>query len=136
MSRYGINPTGKEAVVVGRSNIVGKPMALLLLARNATVTICHTRTKDLAEVTRRADILVAAAGRAQMIKGDMVKKGVIVIDVRDESPGYGQACRRCGFCNCSSQGSLYYPGSRWRRTDNQSHVDEEYSKCGTNDHLI
>ncbi|MGD0279304.1 MAG: bifunctional methylenetetrahydrofolate dehydrogenase/methenyltetrahydrofolate cyclohydrolase FolD [Smithella sp.] len=79
--RSGIELSGKEAVVVGRSNIVGKPMALMLLARNATVTICHTRTKDLAAVTRRADILVAAAGRAQMIKGDMVKDGVVVIDV-------------------------------------------------------
>ena len=79
--RSGIELSGKEAVVVGRSNIVGKPMALMLLARNATVTICHTRTKDLAAVTRRADILVAAAGRAQMIKEDMVKDGVVVIDV-------------------------------------------------------
>ena len=79
--RSGIELSGKEAVVVGRSNIVGKPMALMLLARNATVTICHTRTRDLAAVTRRADILVAAAGRAQMIKGDMVKEGVVVIDV-------------------------------------------------------
>jgi methylenetetrahydrofolate dehydrogenase (NADP+)/methenyltetrahydrofolate cyclohydrolase len=79
--RSGIELSGKEAVVVGRSNIVGKPMALMLLARNATVTICHTRTRDLAAVTRRADILVAAAGRAQMIKADMVKDGVVVIDV-------------------------------------------------------
>jgi len=79
--RSGIELSGKEAVVVGRSNIVGKPMALMLLAHNATVTICHTRTRDLASVTRRADILIAAAGRAQMIKGDMVKDGVIVIDV-------------------------------------------------------
>jgi methylenetetrahydrofolate dehydrogenase (NADP+) / methenyltetrahydrofolate cyclohydrolase len=79
--RYGIDLSGKDAVVVGRSNIVGKPMALMLLARNATVTICHTKTKDLAQVTSRADILVAAVGRAQMIKGDMVKDGVVVIDV-------------------------------------------------------
>jgi len=79
--RNGIELSGKEAVVVGRSNIVGKPMAFMLLARNATVTICHTKTKDLAAVTRGADILVAAAGRAQMIKGDMVKDGVVVIDV-------------------------------------------------------
>jgi methylenetetrahydrofolate dehydrogenase (NADP+)/methenyltetrahydrofolate cyclohydrolase len=81
LDRNGIELSGKEAVVVGRSNIVGKPMALMLLARNATVTICHTKTKDLAAVTRRADILVAAAGRAQMIKGDMVKDGVVIIDV-------------------------------------------------------
>lgn len=81
LDRSGIEISGKEAVVVGRSNIVGKPMALMLLARNATVTICHTKTKDLAAVTRRADILVAAAGRAALIKGDMVKDGVVVIDV-------------------------------------------------------
>ena len=72
---------GAEAVVVGRSNIVGKPMAMLLLQNNATVTICHSRTKNLAEVTRRADILVAAVGRPRMITGDMIKPGAVVIDV-------------------------------------------------------
>jgi methylenetetrahydrofolate dehydrogenase (NADP+)/methenyltetrahydrofolate cyclohydrolase len=81
INRTGIEFTGKEAVVVGRSNIVGKPMALLLLAQNATVTICHSRTKDLSDVTRRADILIAAVGKAEMIKADMVKKGAVVIDV-------------------------------------------------------
>ena len=81
IARTGIDPKGKEAVVVGRSNIVGKPMALLLLAQHATVTICHSRTKDLPAVTRRADILIAAVGKAHMIKADMVKDGVIVIDV-------------------------------------------------------
>ena len=72
---------GKECVVVGRSNIVGKPMAMLLLHANGTVTICHSRTKDLAEVTRRADILVVAIGKADFITGDMVKEGAVVIDV-------------------------------------------------------
>ena len=72
---------GAEAVVVGRSNLFGKPMAQLLLAANATVTICHSRTRDLAEVCRRADVLIAAAGRAQMIKADWVKPGATVIDV-------------------------------------------------------
>jgi methylenetetrahydrofolate dehydrogenase (NADP+)/methenyltetrahydrofolate cyclohydrolase len=81
IARTGIDPKGKEAVVVGRSNIVGKPMALLLLAQHATVTICHSRTKDLPAVTRRADILIAAVGKANMIKADMVKDGAIVIDV-------------------------------------------------------
>jgi methylenetetrahydrofolate dehydrogenase (NADP+)/methenyltetrahydrofolate cyclohydrolase len=79
--RIGIDLKGKEAVVVGRSNIVGKPIALLLLAQHATVTICHSRTKDLPSVTRRADILIAAVGKAHMIKADMVKDGAIVIDV-------------------------------------------------------
>ncbi|HXG31704.1 MAG TPA: bifunctional methylenetetrahydrofolate dehydrogenase/methenyltetrahydrofolate cyclohydrolase FolD [Thermodesulfobacteriota bacterium] len=78
---YGIGIEGKEAVVVGRSNIVGKPVSLLLLHRHATVTICHSRTRPLEEVTRRADILVAAIGRARLITRDMVKDGVVVIDV-------------------------------------------------------
>ena len=72
---------GKNAVVVGRSNIVGKPMALLLLAKNATVTVCHSKTQDLAGICRRADILVAAVGRQGFITGDMVKPGAVVIDV-------------------------------------------------------
>jgi methylenetetrahydrofolate dehydrogenase (NADP+)/methenyltetrahydrofolate cyclohydrolase len=72
---------GAEVVVVGRSNIVGKPMAMLLLAQSATVTICHSQTKDLALHTRRADVLVAAVGRAKMITGDMIKPGATVIDV-------------------------------------------------------
>jgi methylenetetrahydrofolate dehydrogenase (NADP+)/methenyltetrahydrofolate cyclohydrolase len=81
ISRTGISLPGKEAVVVGRSNIVGKPMALLLLAQHATVTICHSKTKDLAAVTSRADILIAAVGKPQMINADMDKKGAVVIDV-------------------------------------------------------
>ncbi len=81
LEHAGVDPSGKEAVVVGRSIIVGKPTALLLLQANATVTWCHTRTRDLAAHTRRADILVAAAGRAGLITGSMVKPGAAVIDV-------------------------------------------------------
>jgi len=77
----GIDLNGREAVVIGRSNIVGKPMAMLLLHENCTVTICHSRTKDLAAHTRRADILVAAVGKAHFVTADMVKPGAIVIDV-------------------------------------------------------
>lgn len=77
----GIEIAGKECVVVGRSNIVGKPQAMLLLAQNGTVTLCHSRTRDLAEVCRRADILVAAVGKAELIKGNMIKPGAVVIDV-------------------------------------------------------
>ncbi|MFA4905793.1 MAG: bifunctional methylenetetrahydrofolate dehydrogenase/methenyltetrahydrofolate cyclohydrolase FolD [Candidatus Margulisiibacteriota bacterium] len=77
----GVQIKGKEAVVVGRSNIVGKPTAMLLLNQHATVTICHSRTENLGEVTKRADILVAAIGRAGTIKADMIKRGAIVIDV-------------------------------------------------------
>lgn len=79
--RTGVDLSGKEAVVVGRSNIVGKPMAMLLLQQNCTVTICHSRTSDLAAHTQRADVLVAAVGRPRMITADMVKPGAIVIDV-------------------------------------------------------
>ncbi len=77
----GIDLKGKHAVVVGRSNIVGKPLSLLLLARHATVTICHSRTQDLGAVTRSADVLCVAVGKAKLIKGDMVKPGAVVIDV-------------------------------------------------------
>ena len=78
---YNVEISGKECVVIGRSNIVGKPMALLLLAENGTVTICHSRTKDLKEVTKRADILVVAIGKANFVTADMVKPGAVVIDV-------------------------------------------------------
>lgn len=92
LEEYGIDPAGKRAVVVGRSNIVGKPMALLLLRRNATVTVCHSRTPDLGRYCREADILVAAVGRRGLITADMVKDGAVVVDVamnRDES---GKLC--------------------------------------------
>ena len=79
--RTGVDLNGKEAVVVGRSNIVGKPMAMLLLQQNCTVTMCHSRTVDLAAHTRRADVLVAAVGKAKFITADMVKPGAVVIDV-------------------------------------------------------
>ena len=81
LERSGIEISGKECVVVGRSNIVGKPQAMLLLHANGTVTVCHSRTKDLSEVCKRADILVAAIGKADFFKGDMIKDGAVVIDV-------------------------------------------------------
>lgn len=81
LKAYRIPLEGQHAVVIGRSNIVGKPMAMLLLAQNATVTVCHSRTKNLAELTRQADILVAAVGKAGFVTADMVKPGAVVIDV-------------------------------------------------------
>lgn len=81
LSYYNISPEGKECVVIGRSNIVGKPMSMLLLHKNGTVTTCHSRTTNLKEVCRRADILVAAVGRANFVTADMVKEGAVVIDV-------------------------------------------------------
>jgi methylenetetrahydrofolate dehydrogenase (NADP+) / methenyltetrahydrofolate cyclohydrolase len=80
MRRYGVEFGGKDVVVIGRSPIVGKPMALLLMRENATVTVCHSRTKDLAGVCRQADILCVAVGRAEMVKGDWIKPGAVVID--------------------------------------------------------
>ena len=76
-----INPEGKTCVVIGRSNIVGKPMAMLLLHKNGTVTVCHSRTKNLKEICSKADILVAAVGKAKFVTADMVKEGAVVIDV-------------------------------------------------------
>ncbi|MGH7876653.1 MAG: bifunctional 5,10-methylenetetrahydrofolate dehydrogenase/5,10-methenyltetrahydrofolate cyclohydrolase [Candidatus Dormibacteraceae bacterium] len=81
LDAYGIEPSGRRAVVLGRSNIVGKPIALLLLRRNATVTVCHSKTADLADICREADILVAAIGKPGFVKPEMVKPGAVVIDV-------------------------------------------------------
>ena len=81
IAESGVEVEGKNCVVIGRSNIVGKPMSMLLLHKNGTVTICHSRTKNLAEITRNADILVAAVGRAHFVTADMVKPGAVVIDV-------------------------------------------------------
>ena len=89
---YNVDISGKECVVIGRSNIVGKPMALLLLAENGTVTVCHSRTKDLKEVTKRADILVVAIGRAKFVTADMVKPGAVVIDVGINRLDDGKLC--------------------------------------------
>lgn len=106
---YDIPVEGRECVVIGRSNIVGKPMAMLLLHENGTVTICHSRTKNLAEVCRRADILVAAVGKAKFVKADMVKDGAVVIDVgmnRDEN---GKLCGDVDFENVSGKCSYITP---------------------------
>lgn len=81
LEEYGIDPEGKEAVIVGRSNIVGKPVAHMFLDKNATVTVCHSRTKDIGEHTKKADILIAALGRPRFITSDMVKEGAVVVDV-------------------------------------------------------
>ncbi|NBS66624.1 MAG: bifunctional methylenetetrahydrofolate dehydrogenase/methenyltetrahydrofolate cyclohydrolase FolD [Betaproteobacteria bacterium] len=109
LEHVGTRLAGAEAVVVGRSNIVGKPQALLLLQADATVTICHSRSRDLATHTRRADVLIAAAGRARMITGDMVKPGAIVIDVgmnRDET---GKLCGDVDFDSVREVASAITP---------------------------
>ena len=105
----GIDVKGKECVVIGRSNIVGKPQAMLLLHSNATVTICHSKTVDLKEVTKRADVLVAAVGIAKFVKADMVKPGAVVIDVgmnRDEN---GKLCGDVDFDDVVNVASAITP---------------------------
>lgn len=97
LDRYGISPSGKNCVVIGRSNIVGKPMAMLLLHANGTVTICHSRTNDLAAITKNADILVAAVGKANFVTADMVKKGAVVIDVGMNRNADGKLCGDVAF---------------------------------------
>ena len=92
LRRYGIDPAGRECVVVGRSNIVGKPMAMLLLQAHGTVTICHTRTPDLASACRRADILVSAAGLPGLIRADMVRRRAVVVDVAINRGADGRLC--------------------------------------------
>lgn len=104
-----ISVEGKECVVVGRSNIVGKPMAMLLLHANGTVTICHSRTKNLAEVTKRADILVAAVGKAKFITADMVKEGAVVIDVGMNRNSEGKLCGDVDFDEVSKVASAITP---------------------------
>ena len=105
----GVSVSGKKCVVVGRSNIVGKPMAMLLLHENGTVTICHSRTKELAKECREADILVAAVGKAKLITADMVKEGAVVIDVgmnRDEN---GKLCGDVDFAEVEKKASYITP---------------------------
>jgi len=106
---YSVDISGKECVVIGRSNIVGKPMALLLLAENGTVTICHSRTKELKEVTRRADILVVAIGKANFVTADMVKDGAVVIDVGINRTEDGKLCGDVNFSEVEPKASKITP---------------------------
>lgn len=109
LEHEGVDPTGKECVVVGRSNIVGKPQAMLLLHANGTVTVCHSRTANLAEVTRRADILVVAIGKADFITGDMVKPGAVVIDVGMNRRADGKLTGDVDFATVEPVASLITP---------------------------
>ena len=109
LASAGIDPKGKRAVVIGRSNIVGLPVAKLLLDANATVSICHSRTANLAEETRRADILVAAVGRPKMITGDMVSEGVVVIDVGVNRDKEGKLCGDVDFDSVAPKASFITP---------------------------
>ena len=105
----GVEISGKKCVVIGRSNIVGKPMAMLLLHRSGTVTICHSRTQNLAEITRDADILVAAVGKANFVTGDMVKEGAVVIDVGMNRLENGKLCGDVNFAEVEPKASYITP---------------------------
>lgn len=106
---YNIEIEGKECVVIGRSNIVGKPMAMLLLQKNGTVTVCHSRTKNLKEVTSRADILVAAVGIPYFVTADMVKDGAVVIDVGMDRNKEGKLCGDVDFAEVEKKASYITP---------------------------
>ena len=106
---YGIELEGKNAVVVGRSNLVGKPLAQLLLDKNATVTICHSRTKNLGEITRQADIVCVAIGKAKFLKADMVKEGAVVVDVGMDRDENGKLCGDVDFENVAPKCSYITP---------------------------
>lgn len=109
LAYYNIDVSGKECVVIGRSNIVGKPMSMLLLHKNGTVTICHSKTKNLCEVTSKADILVAAVGKANFVTADMVKDGAVVIDVGMNRNSDGKLCGDVDFQAVSQKASYITP---------------------------
>ncbi len=108
LDEYGVEISGRNCVVIGRSNIVGKPVADMLLARNGTVTVCHSKTQNISEYTKNADIIVVAVGKAKMLTGDMIKEGCTVIDVginRIDGKLYGD----CDFISCAEKASFITP---------------------------
>ena len=109
LKKTDIEISGKECVVIGRSNIVGKPMSMLMLKENATVTIAHSRTKDLKEVTKRADILIAAIGKAKFVTADYVKEGAVIIDVGMDRDENGKLCGDVDFDSVSQVASAITP---------------------------
>lgn len=109
LKRSGVEMDGKECVIVGRSNIVGKPMAMLMLRENATVTICHSHTKDLKEITKRADILIVAIGKPKFITADYVKEGAVVIDVGIHRQEGKKLCGDVDFDSVEPAASLITP---------------------------
>ena len=109
LNAYGIDPAGKRAVVIGRSNIVGKPMGILLLREDATVTLCHSKTQNLPELCRQADIVISAAGRRGMITGDMIKPGAAVIDVSMNRDENGKLCGDVDFASVAQAAGWLTP---------------------------
>ena len=109
LDHYGIDMKGKRAAVVGRSMVVGKPLAMLLLDKNATVTICHSRTNDLPGVCRQAEVVIAAVGRAEMVTGDFISEGAVVIDVGINVNAEGKLCGDVKFDECVDKASMITP---------------------------
>ena len=109
LSEYNIETEGKHAVIIGRSNIVGKPMLQCLLNKNATVTVCHSKTQDLAKITKQADILVCAIGKPNFVTEDMVKQGAVIIDVGINRNAEGKVCGDVDFENVSKKASYITP---------------------------
>lgn len=109
IAETGVDPCGKNCVVIGRSNIVGKPMAMLLLHKNGTVTVCHSRTKDLREICANADILVSAVGKANFVTADMVKQGAVVIDVGMNRNEEGKLCGDVCYDECEKKAGYITP---------------------------
>ena len=109
LEAYHVPISGRRAVVVGRSPILGKPMAMMLLAADATVMICHSRTRELPEVVREADIVVAAVGRPKFVQGDWIKPGAIVVDVGMNRDGEGKLCGDVDFAAAKERASWITP---------------------------
>ncbi len=109
LDHYGVELKGKNVAVVGRSMVVGKPLAMLLLDKNATVTICHSRTADLPAVCRQNDVVIAAVGRAEMVKGDFINEGTVVIDVGINVNAEGKLCGDVKFDECVDKASMITP---------------------------
>ncbi len=126
----GIALRGKHAVVIGRSNTVGKPMALMLLQADATVTVCHSRTPDLALHTRQADVVVAAVGRRNTLTGDMVKPGAVVIDVGMNRDDAGKLCGDVDFASVEKVAGGDHAGAGRGRADDDRDAARQYRRVG------
>lgn len=109
LDEYGIETSGKSCVVIGRSNIVGKPMAMLMLHKNCTVTVCHSKTPDVGAFTKNADIVIAAVGKAGFLTGEMIKDGAVVIDVGMNRNSEGKLCGDADFESCAKKASYITP---------------------------
>lgn len=109
LKKYKVELSGKNAVVIGRSNIVGKPMSLLLLHENCTVTICHSKTENLSFYTKNADVVVVAIGKAKFLKGDMIKRGAVIVDVGMDRDECGKLCGDVDFEECAKKASYITP---------------------------